>query len=162
MRFLILGFFIVVFLAIRVGIGKKQSVRDYIRSRLFNHKRHEQLADMSALLATDKGREMLENYGPLHYQSTADRRQQLADMLALLATEENREMNDKTITMDEALSFVIGHYTRERQNTGEFAAARRLIEAGITRTELDRMNLPGDAALQDRIDGILYGTRGNA
>ena len=121
LRFLILGFLIVVFLAIRLGIGTKRNARDYIRSRPFNHKRHEQIADM----------------------------------LALLATEENREINDKTITMDEALSFVIGH-SKFWNPANEFAAARRLIEAGITSAELDRMSQPGNAALQDRINGILY------
>ena len=57
--------------------------------------------------------------------------------------------------VDEALALVAA-YCDWNPVSNEFAAARRLIEAGIACEELDRMNRPGNADLQDRIDEILY------
>lgn len=64
-------------------------------------------------------------------------------------------MDEETITMDEAKTFIM-HYCDWNPVPDENAAARRLIEAGITGEELDRMIDPGNSELQDRIDRILY------
>lgn len=63
--------------------------------------------------------------------------------------------NEETITFDEALSFVAGHCDWNPVPS-EHKAARDLIEAGIAGEDLDALNEPGNAGLQDRIDSILY------
>ena len=64
-------------------------------------------------------------------------------------------MAEGTITLDEARSFIL-EYCDWNPIPDEAAAARRLIEAGITGDDLDKMHRPGHADLQDRIDAILY------
>lgn len=66
--------------------------------------------------------------------------------------------NEDTITMDEALSF-IASYCGWNPVANENAAARRLIAAEITNEQLDKLNLPGNADLQDHIDNLLYGDK---
>ena len=69
----------------------------------------------------------------------------------------NISQDEEAITLDEAKSF-IADYCDWNPLPDEHAAARRLVEAGITGEDLDRMHYPGNAALQDRIDAILYST----
>ena len=64
-------------------------------------------------------------------------------------------LNEDTVTFEEAMSFIAG-YCDWNPLPDEHEGARRLIAAGITGEELDRMMLPGNSELQDRIDGILY------
>lgn len=66
--------------------------------------------------------------------------------------------NEETVTFDEALAF-IANYCDWDPLPDEHAGARDLIMNGITGEDLDRMLEPGNAELQDRIDGILYGVR---
>lgn len=67
-------------------------------------------------------------------------------------------VDEKTVSRDETLAFIAAHCDWNML-PDETAAARRLIEAGITNEDLDRMRC--NAELQDRINAILYAGFGN-
>lgn len=64
------------------------------------------------------------------------------------------------VDLEEALEFIGRYCGWMHPPDSEWAAAQRLVADGITSADLARLDQPGAASMQDRIDALIYGGSG--